>query len=68
MKHIVGALTAIALAVFAAIVITGVRERNDEQPSAPPQTVDRTEQITRGRYLALAGNCAGCHTARGGAA
>ena len=68
MKYVVGTLTAIALAVFAAIVITGVRERNDEQPSAPPQTVDSTEQITRGRYLALAGNCAGCHTARGGAA
>jgi len=24
-------------------------------------------QVERGRYLALAGNCAGCHTARGGA-
>ena len=25
------------------------------------------EQVTRGAYLALAGNCAGCHTKRGGA-
>lgn len=28
---------------------------------------DAPGQVERGRYLALAGNCAGCHSARGGA-
>ena len=48
--------------------MTGVRERSEEPPSAQASTVDSAEQIARGRYLALAGNCAGCHTVRGGAA
>ena len=29
--------------------------------------VTTPEQVARGAYLALAGNCATCHTARGGA-
>lgn len=34
---------------------------------APAPGAAPAAQIERGRYLALAGNCAGCHTARGGA-
>jgi mono/diheme cytochrome c family protein len=33
-----------------------------------PPVLDAQAQIERGAYLALAGNCAGCHTSRGGAA
>ena len=40
-------------------------------PKMRPLTDRRFEptpaRLERGRYLALAGNCAGCHTARGGA-
>ena len=38
------------------------------QPDNTALTVQATEaQIEKGRYLALAGNCMACHTARGGA-
>ncbi|MEN9317206.1 MAG: hypothetical protein RIS35_3599 [Pseudomonadota bacterium] len=30
-----------------------------------PSTADTVDPVERGRYLALAANCAGCHTARG---
>ena len=33
-----------------------------------PAMVATSSQVERGRYLAMAGNCAGCHTTRGGAA
>lgn len=33
-----------------------------------PAASEQSEQIERGRYLALAGNCLACHTAPGGAA
>lgn len=59
---------ALGLAVLAITVAAlnlrgeqGINE--DAKPFAPTPG-----QIERGRYLALAGNCAGCHTARGGAA
>jgi mono/diheme cytochrome c family protein len=43
-----------------------VRPGPDSNPagSSPPAVA---AQVARGAYLALAGNCAGCHTARGGA-
>ena len=37
----------------------------DARGAAGP-LVDTPDLVARGRYLALAGNCAGCHTARGG--
>lgn len=42
----------------------------DESPAtaAKPPAAASPEQIARGAYLARAGNCAACHTARGGAA
>ncbi|MDO9074288.1 MAG: cytochrome c [Rubrivivax sp.] len=36
-------------------------------PVLPADAVGSPAQLARGRVLALAGNCAGCHTARGGA-
>lgn len=55
-----------ALAV-AAVAAPGPR---DESPlPAPPGVLHAApEQVARGAYLARVGNCAGCHTARGGAA
>ncbi|MDO9194480.1 MAG: cytochrome c, partial [Undibacterium sp.] len=35
---------------------------------AVPVTQDSGDTVARGAYLARAGNCMGCHTARGGAA
>lgn len=67
MKYVPGFLTAVALAIFGAIVFTGVRERDDGPVFAQAPVIKGEEQIAHGRYLALAGNCAGCHTARGGA-
>ena len=55
---------AAVIGALAAVVIMPAEEAGDAQ-IATPANID--EQISRGRYLALAGNCAGCHTARGGA-
>ena len=60
----------IALAVLALLagavwfVNYGHSPVQDAPPSGPPAPQD----VARGAYLARAGNCAGCHTARGGAA
>lgn len=58
-----GLLLALTAVVFAL-------NRLDEAPLPSSDKVERTavsaEQIARGAYLARAGNCAGCHTARGG--
>jgi len=67
----VGLLASLALAGGAALWL-------DHEPP-PPATVsslaavataaaDNPGQVARGAYLARVGNCAGCHTARGGAA
>ncbi len=60
-------LLALGLATTALVAWLNVRdeaglERNTPTPSAAP-----AEQIAQGAYLARAGNCAACHTARGGA-
>jgi mono/diheme cytochrome c family protein len=60
---------AILVIAVAALALVGLNRR-DESP-VPAQAVPfaaTTQQIERGAYLARAGNCAGCHTARGGAA
>ena len=43
----------------------GLGRHGDDGP-APPPAPDPTAQIARGAYLARAGNCSGCHSARGG--
>ncbi|MFM8768789.1 MAG: c-type cytochrome [Rubrivivax sp.] len=37
-------------------------------PSSPEASADASSDVAQGAYLALVGNCAGCHTAPGGAA
>jgi mono/diheme cytochrome c family protein len=61
---------AAVLSLAAALLIAWVIFMNlrDESPrSATPAPVPSAEQAARGAYLALAGNCAGCHTTPGGA-
>ncbi|MBO9651506.1 MAG: c-type cytochrome [Variovorax sp.] len=64
-KTVLGvAVTGILIA--GAVVALNLRGEDPVDDSA--FTLEGTSaQVERGRYLALAGNCAGCHTARGGA-
>lgn len=58
----------LALLVLAALAIVALNLRGeDELPEVPAAFTATPAQVERGRYLALAGNCAGCHTMRGGA-
>ncbi len=71
LRRIVFALlvfTALASLIGAALI--GMRLLGPERVAddATPVFVATAGQVERGRYLALAGNCAGCHTTRGGAA
>ncbi|HEX2603968.1 MAG TPA: cytochrome c [Oxalicibacterium sp.] len=59
------ALLLILVALFAAWLIWANRNSDLAQPSVAPS--DPAAQIVQGAYLVRVGNCAGCHTARGGA-
>jgi mono/diheme cytochrome c family protein len=59
----VGMLFAVALAIVGWL---GLREDHTDAVAGAPIDVS-TELVARGEYLARAGNCIGCHTARGGA-
>ncbi len=61
------ALMLILLGAAATVIALNLR---DEAPMAdqPPAFLPSADQIERGAYLARAGNCMACHTARGGAA
>ncbi len=63
-------LALIAALVLLAAAVVAVNLRGEDPPSdaRAEDFVASPGQVERGRYLALAGNCAGCHTARGGAA
>jgi mono/diheme cytochrome c family protein len=59
-----------ALLALAAVAVVALNLRGEEAVADAPVAAPKPTptQLERGRYLALAGNCAGCHTARGGAA
>ena len=62
------ALGLLLLLAVEAGVIAWLNVRGEAPLPAGPDTFQpTTAQVERGAYLALAGNCAGCHTARGGA-
>lgn len=61
-------LVAVLLIGAAAVVALNLRDEAPLPPDADAPFNATPMQIERGRYLALAGNCAGCHTVRGGAA
>lgn len=58
------------LALLAALAIAALNLRGEDRlPDIAAAALTPTAaQVERGRYLALAGNCAGCHTTRGGGA
>lgn len=61
-------LALLVLLALAALGLVALNLRGEDPLPATPTAFDPTPaQVERGRYLALAGNCAGCHTARGGA-
>jgi mono/diheme cytochrome c family protein len=64
MKRVLWALLAVGVLV-AAVWALNLR---GEAPLAATQVNATPELIARGEYLARAGNCMGCHTARGGSA
>lgn len=65
MKRIL-VITFAAIIIFPAIVL-GIQIFHDPGSNEPSVPVANTEeQVNKGRYLSLAGNCMGCHTARGG--
>ncbi|WP_399681593.1 c-type cytochrome [Xenophilus sp.] len=69
-RLLVRALLALAMLLallVGAVVMLNLRGEDPVDDHAGPFAAT-PGQIERGRYLALAGNCAGCHTARGGAA
>ena len=51
--------------VFGVVLLPPADDPDEVKRSVPVTNVEA--QIALGKYLALAGNCAGCHTARGGA-
>ena len=60
---------AVATAALAAIAVVALNIRGDAHSAAHDSSVALTpERVQRGAYLARAGNCAACHTERGGAA
>ncbi|MDT9002209.1 c-type cytochrome [Paucibacter sp. APW11] len=60
-----GLAAALALALAALLQLNRLDEGSPSATSAAPG--DAATQLSRGAYLARVGNCAGCHTAAGGA-
>jgi mono/diheme cytochrome c family protein len=62
--------TLLTLIVLAAVLVGALVAMNLRGEDALPEQAEAfnatPQQVERGRYLALAGNCAGCHTTRGG--
>ncbi|MDB5829222.1 MAG: putative alcohol dehydrogenase, cytochrome c subunit [Variovorax sp.] len=61
-------LAALVSLIGAALIGMNLLGEDRIADDAPPAFVATAGQVERGRYLALAGNCAGCHTTRGGEA
>jgi mono/diheme cytochrome c family protein len=60
-------LTLIVLAAVLAGVLLAMNLRGEDALPEHAEAFNATpQQVERGRYLALAGNCAGCHSTRGG--
>ena len=60
-------LAATGLALAALVLWLNLRGEAPLAPDPNPPAVADAATMARGAYLARAGNCAGCHTARGGA-
>ncbi|WP_422088145.1 c-type cytochrome [Variovorax sp.] len=61
------ALVLIVLLALVSGVLVAMNLRGEDALPGQAESFNATPQLVeRGRYLALAGNCAGCHTTRGG--
>ncbi|MBC7683371.1 MAG: cytochrome c, partial [Ferruginibacter sp.] len=65
MKRIALSLCVFAVAIAALVWHLNTRDEPDLSASTPVLHAS-PEQLARGAYLARAGNCAACHTTRGG--
>lgn len=65
-RHLLAGLVGLLLLAAALVWWLGVHDTAATEAAVPPAPVS-AQQIERGAYLARAGNCAGCHTRRGGA-
>ena len=65
MRRVLLALLAVLLIAPAAVLVYQMRQHPDRAYPARP-VADRAAQLERGAYLARAGDCMACHTARGG--
>ncbi len=63
MKHVMWIALLVVMLLGAAVLALNLR---DEDPLTDAHVITTPDLIARGEYLARAGNCAGCHTARGG--
>lgn len=61
-----GSLLTVGLLLLALVIGLNLRGEEPIRQTEPPAVLDAA-LVERGRYLALAGNCASCHTERGGA-
>ena len=59
-------LLVLGAGVIAHLELRGLADADRPETALKPQAAS-TEQVAKGAYLARAGNCAACHTARGGA-
>lgn len=66
MRRAMYALVVLLVAVTGVTVWLNLAGEWDDAPLAPA-VADVRAQVARGEYLARAGNCAACHTTRGGA-
>ncbi|MCU7373618.1 cytochrome c [Paucibacter sp. O1-1] len=64
-RAIVGVLAVALTALLAAALVYGLNRLDEGEPAAGPLAITPA-LVERGAYLARAGNCMGCHTARGG--
>lgn len=62
-----GGVAIVVAALATLVVVLNLRDQDPVDDTDPAAVRASAEQLQRGAYLARAGNCAGCHTARGGA-
>lgn len=60
------ALIGIVVLLLVAVSVLNLRDEDPVNDADPAAFRAAPEQLARGAYLARAGNCAACHTARGG--
>ena len=59
-------LVAVSLALAWSVAVVGLDLRGSHPLDDTPPPATDAALVARGAYLARAGNCMGCHTARGG--